>query len=237
MPSTDSRAAIDSRTDVLITNDAPAIAYAGAIGSYTITPLPWSRTYVLLTHGDIGAMPSPSDLSALARDVVRSDARAAQAPFWWQESACGTRKPLAWAPSASAPVLYYPQDDAIGRSLAERLVALAWPANRTPAWLRDALPAGYATAGAPTARPIDAAQMLVSLAPTSALAVIVAAPRTESAMCLAGVSTGSTLDWADSFGFRITPLLDARDQLIYRRGTGPIVLDGDGTIRFSNGKR
>ena len=75
----------DAGVDLLVT-DSPALAtYAASRPDAISIPLGYDRTWVV-------ALPRPEGLAvdstvafreSLARDVVRSDARAAAGPFWW----------------------------------------------------------------------------------------------------------------------------------------------------------
>ena len=129
----DPRDALDAGVDILRSGDPAVLEYARARNDFTMHPLPWSRTYVLVVppgHEGIGAL-IPTDSAAfragLARDAVHVMARGAEPPFWWDDmgpcleveasSPC-LRAGLARTQSCTLG------EDAVARALAERVVAL-----------------------------------------------------------------------------------------------------------------
>ncbi|HEX6308507.1 MAG TPA: ABC transporter substrate-binding protein [Longimicrobiales bacterium] len=216
----DARAAIDAGVDVLVSGSADVVAYARARADYSLAALPWTRTYILLTPSvDAEPVPPPAAaLAALAHDAVRADARPAQAPFWWESCATAQRGPTV---QGRASEIVYLRDDESGRELAERIAALVWPQGSAPAWLRDRLPDGYTL---PRVTPMDEAGLQVALQQGSALAAIVSSPRMRGMDC---DDAGVVAD-----GWSVLPLIDTRDYLIHRAGSGRIGVDGYGTIRF-----
>jgi hypothetical protein len=242
--SPDPRASLDAGVDALVTADAVALAYGRALRDYTALPLPWSRTYVLLTAPrGVGEAPAPAaaELEALAAGALHGDARAAAQPFWWQDPVCRpAHAPVPPGGSGAAVAgdgaIVYARGDAAARAVAERLVALAWPAARTPAWLRALLPAGYAArATAPTAVALDPGALHDALRGRDGLAFVLALPRTGGDACAAPVVAGDAALHAllgGVPGWRVTPLLDGRDHLVHRAGLGRILADADGALLF-----
>lgn len=260
--SADPRAALDAGTDLLVTSDAAALAYTRALADYSATPLPWDHTYVLVTRrpgstDDVSA-PTPAALDALATSALRSDARAAEPPIWWHDPACIPSQVAAFprpgiVPAVGAGAFVHARDDAAARAITERLVALAWPAANAPAWLRDRLPADFATGRAlPTALGLDPQALHGSLhaalrADTGAalprqprddapLAFVISLPRPPAGRCTVPFGTdvsarvellSGARDW------RVTPLVDTRARLIRRGAAGRVVVDGDGTLVFA----
>lgn len=243
--STDARAGLDAGVDVLVTADPPVVAYARALPAYTVSALPWSRTYVLAGRlpdraADTIMGPPADALVALARDAVPGGARVAVPPFWWDTPDCPLSSPAqpARAPAhASARTVLYPRGDAIARGIAERVVALGWPAARAPAWLRALLPRDYPAAGAPIAVAIEERGAVDSLRTGRALAVVVPLPRSAATACAAGAVGGASaaLGLIGTGEWRITPLLDAHDYLVHRTSFGRITVESDGTILFGGG--
>jgi hypothetical protein len=234
----DGRAALDARADVLLTADPAALGYARILNDFLITPLPWSRTYVLITRdfvsGVANARAAADSLIALALDVIRADVRRAQSPFWWEDEACDQETVLTRGPPAlfeATHLIVYPAGDPVAQAIAERLVALSWPLGRTPPWLQALLPRETGRGGAPTAH--GTTRIRWDAARTSN-GLIVELPRTESAECLAYHFAGENRSLLGATGIRIIPMVDARDHLLIRRGAGPVVLDGDGTLRFGS---
>lgn len=235
----DPRAALDAGVDALVTGDPAVLAYARARSDYATVPLPWSRTYVLAaTARNSGGRPSAAVLDALARDAVRGEARAAQGPFWWEQCGRADMPPRDEARTGDGRMIVYPEGDMIARGLAERIVALAWPAERMPAWLRDLLPADGS--GPPYARGLDREELSAAIHARSPVAVIVPLPRIAWSGCSRmaalprdGTATPEEALMAAAASWAVTPLADARDHLVHRSGIGRIIADGDGTIRFA----
>src|SRR5690606_40028472 len=48
----DLRGALDAGADALVTRADDVVAYAHALPSYTVAPLPWNRTYVLAVRSE-----------------------------------------------------------------------------------------------------------------------------------------------------------------------------------------
>jgi hypothetical protein len=152
-----------------------------------------------------GAIPTDTSVfrAGLARDAVRADARAAAAPFWWEAAgACARARPEAGAGTSSA--ITYREDDATARELAERLVALAGA---------DGL----------AARAVPSDSFAAVLRRGGERAYVVAVPIHALVPCRA------LADWPA--GASVIPLVDARDHAILRRGTPPLVVGWDGTLR------
>jgi hypothetical protein len=224
--------------DAVVTAEPAAIEYARALPDYSATALAWIRTYTLATPWRTefrsGQSEIPGDvLLAFARAAVRADTRIAEPPFWWR--AC--QPPRAAQNSGttpSRPVIAYPRGDGLARSIAERLVALAWPATRTPDWLRTLLPADYDRAGAPTAQGLDARALQELVNTGNALAIVLPLRRAAGAGCHSSVLEDEALVQAiiNSPAWQLTPLVDGRDYLLHRRTLGRIRVDADGTLRF-----
>jgi hypothetical protein len=236
----DARTALDAASDVVITHDAVALDYARVLPGYVVVPLGWRTTYALVT--DAGPAPDDDIERALAdlQQATRAHARAARPPFWWRDPRCGDM--VHDAPSGEqAPAsrrFVHPRGDPVARDIAERLAALAWPADRVPAWLAALLPAGHSAAAAPNAAGLDGPALADALRTGVALGFVLPLPRTDAAPCLAAALLYEPARSAlHAPRWRITPLLDVRDQLVHRAGAGRIVIDGDGVIVFAAGAR
>ena len=230
----DARRALDANVDALVSGDAAVLDYARALPGYTLSPLPWSRTYALATRTESDTTAPPADaLAGLARDAVRADARPAEPPFWWRAAECvppvGMPAP---GNSQRTRTVAYPRGDAFARALAERIVALAWPASRAPAWLSSALPLG-ATGAPPTAAGLDQAALLNAARTGNPLALVLPLPRAAGRACPAHFTTDSLALFVAGTGYRITPLLDARSYFVHRSTVGTVLIDGDGTLRIA----
>jgi hypothetical protein len=231
---------------VVSTGDRAVVADARALTGYTVTALPWNRTYTLAARARRAAAdtvmgPSTDALTALARDAVPGSTRPATPPFWWQEPQCrptvGTVPPGNANPRRGARTIIYPRGDAVARGIAERLAALAWPAARAPAWLRGVLRADYAAAGAPVVAGLEERAVLDSALHGGGLAFVVPLSRSAAVACTVPSldEASAALVLVGSRDWRFTPLLDAHDHLLHRGNFGRLTVDGDGTLFFGGG--
>lgn len=207
-PNTDPRDALDGGADLVVTRDPAVVDYVAGRPEFATFPLPWSRTYVLLQPRSFEPLDVPAGTDSvrrsLARDVVRVDARPAETPFWSDDlAACGAAPPSGRPQPGSMRVVYLAGDE-VARQLAERIVALAGDKR-----LRAA-PLAHSDLGA-------------ALQEGTERAYIVALPHQTLAPCR---EAGS---WGD--GARIQPLIDTRARAIVRRGSPPLVVEWDGTVR------
>ncbi len=220
----DPRGALDAGADVLMTSSAAAIEYARLLEFYTVTPLPWSRTYALVARArPDAAMPAPSNAerAALARDAASVGTRAAtqSSPGW-----CDTGVQATSRSSGASTVIAYSRGDDIARGIAERLVALSWPPVRTPEWLQARRPGGSADVDGPlTVRALDAAALLEEMRAGRAMFVVPLHQCVEADPVYAAIAQS---------GLHATPLVDARDHLLHRDSVGSIIIDGSGAVRF-----
>jgi len=208
----DPRDALDGGADILRTGDPDLLEYVRTRTDFTVHPLPWSRTYVLVippAREDLG-VPIPADSAAfragLARDAVRAEARGAQPPFWWDATGpCPPLDPIRLPRvGLGSNAVVYPVEDPVARALAERVVALS--DNPTTA-----------TSGLPSRRLAEA------LRGGFGRAYVVAVPRHALVPCreVAGWPEGSAL----------IPLIDTRMSAVVRRGVPPLEVQFDGTLR------
>lgn len=223
----DLRAAVDAEVDVLVTNDIPTIEYARARSGYIVAPLTWSRTYVLATAAgghSVGAVPSTAFPTAL----VGATARPALPPFWW--SACESSFQARTADSADAARaagtdgrILFLRTDPVARSIAERITALA--RGRAPEWLASRL----SNDAPPVAAGVDEADLVEALRTRKPLAIVAMLPRVEHGGCAASATEPYFMLLSE---WRVTPLVETRDDLVYRAGIGHVTVDADGTLQF-----
>jgi len=190
---------VDAGADLLLT-DSPALAtYAATRGDVTSVPLGWDRTWVFAApRSEVSIDSSAAFRAGLARDAVRADARAADGPYWWTDtSGCGApavRSPLA---STGTSRVVYPRDDAVGRALAERLVAIL---------------GGRATAAGLAPNGFQAALMS-----GGDMAYVMPIQRMTPDRCHAVNELLTSAPWLGSRG-ALTPLIDTRLRAVVRRG-------------------
>lgn len=207
-PNSDLRDALDRGADLVVTRDPAVLDYVANRAEFTTFPLPWSRTYVLLQPA--GAHPKwtlgvDSVGRSLARDVAQAEARAAEPSFWRRQ--CPPTRPSHIAPPPISPRIVYPRDDTVARGLAERIVALT----------KDLIP--LRSAG------LDPAQFAAALRSQDDWGYVLGLPRQVPAPCheLASLPAGA---W-------IQPLIDTRAHAIVRRGSPPLTVEWDGTVRLA----
>lgn len=244
---TDLRQAIDAGVDALVTHDAATVAYARARTGYSVVPLTWSSTYVLATTrpatageaataavtGDVTAASMGDSVTvppdAFPDAVVGAASRPARAPFWWERCSSPdagdsvvTGRRARTTDSRDARILFL-RDDPVARAIAERITALA--RGRAPEWLAGLL-SGDAV---PTAVGVDVEQLAAALESRRVLGVVTAMRRVEHGGCGAASTQSHRPLLA---GWRITPLIDTRNDLIHRAGIGRVTVDANGTLRF-----
>jgi hypothetical protein len=207
-PAGDPRDALDRGVDLIVTRDPAVAEYVSARPEFVTSPLPWSRTYVLLQPAGAelinGVFGVDSVARSLAQDVARTEARPAEAPFWWRgPQACLVDVSFV-LPQPKTPRILYPRNDDVARSLAERIVALAAGTRLRAAGLSDAEFAGALREG-------------------DDLGYIVAFPRQVPAPCYRSQALPQ--------GAWIQPLIDTRARAIVRRGVAPLTVDWDGTLK------
>jgi len=214
----DARDLLDAGVDVLLTDEPAALSYAAGRPGFTVTPLPWDRTYALLGVGvpDISA----SLRAGLARDAVRVAARPGPASerFWWFASGACRDDPPPFAgslpPSSSRATLVYADGDRPARDLAERLVALG---------MGGAVPA--------RAVGLPAADFAAALASGGSAQFVLSLPRAALDSCREVRKLLARAPWLAAAGARIEPLVETRRHVVVRRGAEAFSVDWDGTLR------
>jgi hypothetical protein len=209
-PSRDLRDAVDHGPDLVQTGDPDLLDYASRRPGLTPVALPWNRTYLLLLPDNgpgLGAA-VPADTAgfraALARNVVRTEARPADGSAWPDSAARCSRAP-ATRPSSSSAIVY-PAADATARELAERLVALGGPS-------------GLAVRG------LEPDSLSAALRRGDARAFVVSGPRVTAGPCVESSA------WPA--GVRAVPLVETRPHAIVRRGAPPLAVEWDGAVRVA----
>jgi hypothetical protein len=212
-PEADERDLLDSpggtgrpTAHLLITRSPAVISYASSRPEFTRVSLPWDRTYVLVAPvrlPDLGPAGETGLRESLSRDVVRSEARPAAGPFWWENVPCSGTSPL--LPMGRQPQVVYLRGDQIGQEIAERLVAI----QRTP--LR-----AVATSTQDFAASLAGGESVLYVLPLS---------RTAPAGC-----AGQPV-WPSASSF--IPLVDSRAQAILRPGVPSLTVESDGTVRLA----
>mgnify|MGYP003290242036 CR=1 FL=1 len=208
LTSGDLRDALDAGVDLLVTRSPAVLEYAAAQPEFTTYPLPWSRLSLFVETA--GALPFPSlqadsVRASLARDAVHAEARLYSPEQRWNPAACAP----ASSPSATiSPRVVYPENDAVARAIAERVVALSGndpllsAVGLTDSVFRVALGRG-----------------------TERGYVLRFSRSSVSCSDLPPLPGGST----------VLPLIETRARAIVRRGSPELAVEWDGTIRILAG--
>jgi hypothetical protein len=203
----DLRDALDAGADLVVTRDPSVIDYAAGRAEFETFPLPWDRTYVLIERPGVEPLPasvsSDSIRRSLTQGAVRADAREAEPPFWWHNPCAIEVSMHVRRPSTAQ--LGYPRTDPIARQLAERLIALAGDSLQ----LRVV---GLEIEGFSAATTLGSERAYVFALPYR--------PLTPCAEATFWTRKG-----------RLVPLIDSRAHAIVRRGSPPLTVDWDGTVR------
>jgi hypothetical protein len=205
-PPRDLRDAIDSGADLVVTADAATVAYAKSRPELTAVPLPWGRTYVLVSPRPFPPARDDRIRGSLARDVVREDARPAEPLVWWDLACAAAPTPSATARPREARVAF-PAGDSTAAALAGRLVALG-----------AAGPRG-------SVLPVPVPELLDRLGRGQLVAAVLPLSRLDPMPCAA-----RSLALA---GWSVAPLVDTRAHLIARRDGPALEADGFGAIRLA----
>jgi hypothetical protein len=207
-PLRDLRDAIDAGADVVVTADPATLAYARGRPELVILPLPWGRTYVLLSPRPFEPASAAGFGTALARDVVREDARPAEPPYWW-DAPCVPASTARPSSGADESHLIYPTGDSAAAALAGRLVALGAVGPR----------------GAVLAVPLP--ELLARLDAGRLAGAVLPLPRLPPVPCSARPRSLA--------GWSVVPLVDTRAHLVAPREGPALRQDGFGALRLDSG--
>lgn len=234
----------DSGMAGVITKDPDVIEYASSKSDWVTQPLPWDRTYVLVTKShvlsDIDRVPTfPQGISSsFVHDVVKSEAQVFQAPAWWEQTAAcsisfDTRESVVLNPFDIKQNILYPAGDVTAKALSERLAALASGAISVAG--SDSLSAIVPGMGS-TSYDWSA----VSIPSESGFngVYIVSLPKQVFDPCLAMENLKSTMPWlfdqVSGRPYTFIPLVDTRPALIVRKGVANFDMDGFGRLYVSH---
>jgi hypothetical protein len=258
--SRDARDLLEGTVDMMVTHDPAVIEYASHRPRLDSVALPWDQTYVLLSSsrvrellwgGSIGTV--SADLTdGLARDAVRSDARGASPPFWWEElDHCGELSglvpglppfPRGAYSSGGARRIIFDMQDPTARDLAERLVALAatdTAASTAAAALTSAVPGLNSGSSALIAEGMTARQLRSSLQDGHDFAYVVVVKRRPPDPCDEAGKLLLRAPWLAPLGDGLSqapiPLVDTRQHVIVRSEVAGLVVDWYGNLVVANG--
>jgi len=258
-PEADARDVLRGGFDVLVTRDQSALDYAAPQPSFVSLPLPWDRTYVLLSTTRVRELRTggePDTLSvdfreALARDAVRDDARGHKSPAWWNDlAACGQLSPMPGSLPRVPPGAYrtsgprrivYPVADPVARGLANRIVALAsegGAASQGAASLTGAVPGLSAAAPHLLTAGLSGEELEASLRYGEEFAYIVPMPRIVLDPCFAARKLAIRVEWLAphllDLAAELVPLVDTRRHVVAAGEHIGLYLDWDGTVLITS---
>ncbi|HJR62446.1 MAG TPA: ABC transporter substrate-binding protein [Gemmatimonadaceae bacterium] len=254
----DARDLLDAGVDVVLTSVPAAIAYAATRPELAVHPLPWDRTYAILSSSRRPGTATPEDLAALgdlfARDAIRTDARGARSSAWWRDlPTCRVATPDGAVRTAALPRsrIVYAHDDSVARELAARIVAVAAfgsQRSQEATLLGAALPELVTSGRMLSAVGLAPAELAVSLRAAFDRAYVVSLPSDPTAPCVALqelidraplVSLAIEREAAEpalASSFRLeealVPVVETRSHLIVRRGAVDIELGANGGVRL-----
>jgi hypothetical protein len=225
------RDALDAGVDILVTDDPAIASYAIQRDEFQTLPLPWDRTYVVLT----AVSPARSvdvnlrlTLAQLLADAVRADSRVAARPFWWETTDQCTAEAMAPARASTSRVVYL-SGDRVARGLAERLVALAGSRSGPAVSVMDTLLPGLARSGARvTAAALPPSEFAEALRAGDDLAYVVPLRRFVVAPCQERQMLFRAAPWLQS----VIALIDTRSSVIVRRGRIGLSAHADASLRI-----
>lgn len=216
----DLRDALDAGIDVVVTRDPRTLDYAAGLEEYTSIPLSWVNQYVLVTP-EYQQRPVVLSLDALRlEDIVEVSARppvvGERTPWWRHVGHCRLAGPDAREALPTRSRLVYHEADAVARSVAERLVAVAGTE-------RHVVAAGLATD-----------QFRDAIGAGGDWGYIVRLPILPLAPCLVADQVLEHAPWVDlSSGTReLTALIEIRSHAVVRshRVVGRVELDWQGAL-------
>ena len=253
-PGMDIRNQLDEGVDLLVSRDPSVLAYASTLPDFISVPLPWQRTYVLLSPArsplrqgaPARSALSPAMRQTLAADAVRGEARGAEGPFWWRSTTgCAAVSPVERARSSTNPdggvgprVLFRVSDPVAG-DLAERLVGLAaFDDANTTDLLETLFPLG---AGRLLSAGLDDALFDAELATGRDRGYVVGLERRPLDPCRHRRALVAEAAWlaraGEMLGDAIVPLVDTRRRAVVRRGRAGLTVDGDGVVVLAGVRR
>ncbi len=253
----DARDLLEGAIDLAVSSDPAVIDYGTTRPGYTTLPLPWDRTYLLLSttrvrellagegSGVGSVVELPAELTtSLARDAVRGDARAHRPPAWWHESAaCRAVDPGVGLPAVPAGAyrrsgvrrIVYSDGDAVARALAERIAALAsaGPASASSRGLAAVVP-GLLEAVPLHAVGLGADEYEATLRVGDDFAYVLGVLRRAFDVCHEMFTLARRAEWLAvgrvDLAAAVIPLVDTRRYLIARPNRIALALDWDATV-------
>ena len=244
---------LGKRVDIIITSDPSVISYASQVEALSSMPLPWSRTYLLISSTRVEALRNGQRVTPLADEIredlainaVREEARAAAPGSWCRNlQSCPRLAGIArfqhrfiprFDPESDGRRVLYNQADQTAGELAGRLVALSSAGgDGGGSSLPGAVP-GMEEAGI-IADGVNLDDLYSSLAKGTDFAYIITVPSNPADRCAEALALLDKAKWLAGSGAgldqTVIPLVDTRYYLIAGESSPPLSLDRAGGIFF-----
>jgi hypothetical protein len=245
--------------DVMLTSDPAVIDYAATRPPLTTIPLPWGKTYLLLSTsrirmlrsgGKVGTLSTPHR-ERLARDAVRAEARGCL-PYQWFDNLRDCPRLAGVIPHLPRFRLYYSDatdtrrvlyniNDPTARDLAERVVALAVADTTTSeqaASLASAVPFLRDRNSPLIADGVTENQLRSSLRYGEDFAYIISISARPADPCAEALRLTESARWLVTseieLSHAIIPLVDTRKRIIVKRGRVTLATDWCNNILLVN---
>jgi hypothetical protein len=231
----DARDLLDQNVDLLVTRDPATRAYADALTQFDSIPLPWIRAYVFVSRENAPtAALTPELRRGLADDAVAGEAQGSSYDWSAIWDRCTTPASVAASQNAPQPVegkagrLAYDRTDAVARSLAERIAALASArSSDAHAIVAALLPQALSRKLQPT--PLRQSDLSAALTSGADAGYVIALDRTAG--CAGIASLQEPAPWIRQHP--AIPLVDTRPRAIVRKGRAHLSMEWDGTLLIS----
>ncbi|MFO7914640.1 MAG: ABC transporter substrate-binding protein [Candidatus Krumholzibacteriales bacterium] len=244
---------LGERVDVSITSDPSVVSYAREVDNLFSMPLPWSRTYLLISSTRVNALRNGEKVTCLADEIredlannaVRAEARGSTPGSWCRNlGGCSrlagiTRYQHRFIPGFNSEysgwrVLYHKSDRTAGE-LAGRMVALSsGGGDGRASSLAGAVP-GIGKAGI-MAYGVSSDELYSSLAAGRDFAYIIPVSSQPADRCVEALALIGKARWLAGSGVgleeTVMPLVDIRYYLIAGRKLPALSLDRAGGIFF-----
>jgi hypothetical protein len=261
VPGADARDMLESSYDVLVTADPTAVDYAATLSEDIALPLPWDRTYVLLSttrvkelRSGIQLGPLPGTvLGSMARNAVRVDARAYADSSWWTDlGGCGSLAPEPGGLPRIPPGAYqtegprrvvFRQGDPVARELAERVVALSADdsdGSGDAAALASAIPELSQGTRRTVSTSLTGDEFESTLRYGNDFAYVLSVPRKALDPCFSARRLARSAEWLAvqelELSSMLIPLVDTRSHVIAGVELVGLSVDWDGTVLIENAR-
>jgi len=242
--------------DIAVTPDPDLIDYAGALEEFLTIPLPWERTYLLLSATRADRLRSGKEAGSLSGEIrddladnaVRVEARGCGRGGWHYDlDECRRLSGIAeyqhrysagFNPDSDEKRVLFRKGDHTAAELAGRIAALASSAGSGQAELLESAVPGI-TGGVIRVEGVTGEELSSSLGGGDDFAYIVSVNARPFDRCAEALELLGKARWLAGSGIGLEdiliPLVDTRNYLIISRAAGPLWMDWRGHLFFSAG--